>query len=345
MMTVKTETLKTEHVIKLTSAEIANLWTSYFNDTLAVCTIGHFLANIKDKEIEAVLQSAYAISKAHIGKLISFYNEEKITIPHGLNLEEDVYPNTPRLFTDDFYLFYIQNIGKIGMASYTLALSNSARLDMCEYYSECLHESIGLFNKATEVMLSKGEFVRAPYIPDTCKVEFVEKQSYLGGLFQEPRPLNFVEISNIYFNLIQNQLGRTLLTGFSQVAKSPKLREYMVRGREISDKHVEIFGSILSKEFLPSASSWDTLATDSTVAPFSDKLMMLHVTMLNSAGIGHYGMSIGTAARKDLGADFLRLMLEIIAYSEDGANLMIEEGWLEQIPQAINRTKLAESKG
>jgi hypothetical protein len=343
-MTAKTDILKTNHLIKLTSAEIANLWTSYFNDSLAVCTIGRFLAHIEDKEIEAVLQKALDLSNAHIKKLTSFYNEEKITIPHGLNIEEDVYPDAPRLFTDNFYLFYIQNIGKIGMGTYTLALSNSARLDMCEYFSECLKESIALFNKATEVMLTKGAFIRAPYIPDDRKVEYVEKQSYLGGLFSDPRPLNVVEISNIYFNLIQNQLGRTLLTGFSQVAKSPKVREYMIKGREISEKHVEIFDSMLNEEFLPSSSSWDTLATDSIVAPFSDKLIMLHVTMLNAAGIGHYGLSLGTSARKDLGADFLRLMLEIIAYTEDGANLMIDEGWLEQIPQAINRTKLAESK-
>jgi len=48
------DALKSEHVIKLTSAEIANLWTSFFNDTLAVCTIGRFLAHIEDKEIEAI---------------------------------------------------------------------------------------------------------------------------------------------------------------------------------------------------------------------------------------------------------------------------------------------------
>jgi hypothetical protein len=33
-------TQKTKHSIKLTSAEIANLWKSYLNDTLAVYTIG-----------------------------------------------------------------------------------------------------------------------------------------------------------------------------------------------------------------------------------------------------------------------------------------------------------------
>ncbi len=59
------------------------------------------------------------------------------------------------------------------------------------------------------------------------------------------RPLNVIEMANIYFNLIQNQLGRTLMIGFSQVAHSQKVRNYMVRGRKIADKHVEVFGSLL----------------------------------------------------------------------------------------------------
>jgi hypothetical protein len=341
---MSTTKLKTAHVIKFTAAEIANLWTSYLNNTMAVCTISRFLAHVEDKEIETVLKLAFEHSKTHIKKLKSFFNEEKLTVPQGFSSENDVYQDAPRLFTDNFYLLYIQNLGKIGMSTYTLALSNSARLDMCEYYTECLHESTGLFNKVTEVMLTKGVFIRAPLIPDTHKVDFVEKQSYLSGLLGKKRPLNVIEITSIYFNLIQNQLGRTLLTGFSQVAQSAKVRDYMVRGREIADKHVEVFGSILSNEFLPSSSSWDTLATESTSATFSDKLMMMHVSMLNSAGIGHYGMSIGTASRKDLGADFLRLMMETIAYSEDGANLMIENAWMEQPPQAIDRDKLVESK-
>jgi hypothetical protein len=339
---MSTKAPKTEHKIKLTAAEVANIWTSYLNDTMAVCIIDRFLAQIEDREIKAVLEDALQLSKLHIQKLTSFFKEENLTNPLGFSLENDVYENAPRLFTDNFYLFYIQNIGKIGLSTYTLFLSNSARLDICEYYSECLHESAKLFNNTTELMLTKGVFIRAPLIPDNEQVEFVQKQSYLGGLFGKPRPLNVTEISNIYFNLIQNQLGRSLLMGFSQVAKSPKVREYMVRGREIADKHVEIFGSVLSKEFLPSASAWDTLATESTIAPYSDKLMMMHVAMLNAAGIGHYGISIGNCARKDLGADFLRLMGEIIAYAEDGVNLLIENGWLEQAPQAVDRDKLAQ---
>jgi hypothetical protein len=85
------------------------------------------------------------------------------------------------MLASDFYLFYIQNMRKIGMEGYTLCLSNSARLDMCVFFTECLSESARLYNMATEVMLSKGTFIRAPYIPESKKVEYVQKQHYLAG--------------------------------------------------------------------------------------------------------------------------------------------------------------------
>ncbi|MCL6574491.1 MAG: DUF3231 family protein, partial [Bacillus sp. (in: Bacteria)] len=288
--------MQTNHHIQLTSAEIANIWTSYQQESLTVCTVGFFLLNVEDQEVGSVLKYALRLSQAHIQKLKSFFNEEEIPVPDGFSMEADVNKKAPRLFSDDFYLFYTQNMGKIGMEAYTMALSNSARLDMCEYYTECLNESSKLFNMATETMLKKGTFIRAPLIPKPKMVEYVQEQSYLAGRLGR-RPLNAIEVSNIYFNLIQNQLGRTIAMGFSQVAKSEAVREFMVRGINISDKHVEVFGSVLSQDHLPSASSWSILPTDSTVPTFSDKLLMAHLNALNAAGIAHYGRSFGTSPR------------------------------------------------
>ena len=212
---------------------------------------------------------------------------------------------------------------------------------MCEYFTECLNESAKLFNKATEIMLNKGTFIRAPYVPEYKVVEFIQKESYVAGWFAEKRPLNVIEMSSIYFNMIQNQLGRTLTMGFSQVAKSQKVRDYMIRGRDISDKHVEIFGSILSGDHLPAASAWSTQPTDSVVAPFSDKLMMFHILTLNGLGIAFYGTSTGTSMRHDLGVIYIRLSAEIALYASDGLEIMMENAWLEQPPQAADRDKLA----
>jgi hypothetical protein len=334
--------MKTKHHIEITSAELANLWTAYVNDSLAICVMSHFLANVQDTQTQSVLQHALKLSQEHVKKLKSLYKEEQIAIPEGFT-KEDVAENTPRLFTDDFYLIYIQNMGKMGMEAYTLCLSNAARLDICEYFTECMGESLKLYNKATEAMLSKGIFSRSPYIPKPRKVEYVQKQSFLTGWFGNRRPLNSIEISSIYFNMQRNVLGKALVSGFGQVAKSNQVRTYMQRGRGISSKHIENFGSLLTEDDLPVETTWSAESTDSTVPPFSDKLMMFHTTSLNGIGIGHYGQGLGTSSRRDLSAMYTRLMAEVGQYAEDGVNIMIDNGWLEQPPTAVNRDELTKS--
>ncbi|TYR81341.1 DUF3231 family protein [Priestia megaterium] len=336
--------METEHHIDLTSAEMANLWTAYQKDTMIICVVKYALATVQDTEIRSVLEFVLQISQSHVQQLTAMFDEEQLPIPDGFNEKEDLNLQAPPLFTNTFYLTYIHNLGKIGIETYGMTLANSARLDQCQFFTNCLTEYIQLFNQATQVLLSKGNYTRPPYIPKTKRVQYVQKQSYLTGWFGKRRPLNSIEISNIYFSMIRNILGKALVTGFGQVARSQEVCNYMIRGRDISAKHIEIFGSVLSEDHLPPASKWDAEATDSTVAPFSDKLMMFHVTSLIGIGIAHYGASFGTSSRRDLGALYPRLMAEIANYAEDGINIMIDNGWLEQPPQAPDRDQLANGK-
>ena len=48
-------------------------------------------------------------------------------------------------------------------------------------------------------------------------------------------------------------------------------------------------------------------------------------------------MGLGTSFRRDLGSVYNRLLLEIQLLAEDGANIMIENGWLESPPKASER--------
>lgn len=335
---------QTEHKIELKSAEIASIWTSYMCDSSTICLLENFLSNIEDLEIRSIVEKARQLSTAHIQKLTSFFNEEKIPVPDGFSIEADVNKDSSRLFTDDFYVFFIQNLCKKGLEVHSYALSTSARFDISEYYTECINETTSLYNESNKVMLSKGIFIRAPYVPTDKLVEYIQKKSYLTGWFGEKRPMNVVEITGIYYNMIRNQLGRTLSMGFSQAAKSKKVRDYFIRGRDIADKHVEVFGSILSDDDLPSASSWDILPTKSTDSTFSDKLMMFMMVSLSGLGVGNYGRSLGTTMRHDLALHYLRLISEVALYAEEGAKIMIENGWLEQLPQAPDRDQLANEK-
>jgi hypothetical protein len=135
------------------------------------------------------------------------------------------------------------------------------------------------------ILEEKGIFTRPPIIPMPEKAEMVQKQSFLAGWLGERRPLSVIEVMNIYSNLQRNSLGQTILIGFSQVATSKTVRDYMLRGIDIGKKHVEVFGGVLKQEDLPASVPADTAVTQSTISPFSEKLMMFHTAALIAGSI------------------------------------------------------------
>jgi hypothetical protein len=80
---------------------------------------------------------------------------------------------------------------------------------------------------------------------------------------------------------------------------------------------------------------WDTMVTDSTIPPFSDKLMMFHIAFLNKAGLMEYGTILTDSLRHDLSAKIISIMPDVMKYAEDGINLMIDHGWLEEPPRIV----------
>ncbi|MED4761612.1 DUF3231 family protein, partial [Priestia megaterium] len=48
--------------------------------------------------------------------------------------------------------------------------------------------------------------------------------------------------------------------------------------------------------------------------------------------------------RRDLSVDYARMITEMGLLAEDGANLLIDNGWMEQPPTATDRGDLAKNK-
>jgi hypothetical protein len=197
-----------------------------------------------------------------------------------------------------------------------------------------------LNQEAVRLLLEKGLDVRPPFIPYPQKLDFVHKQSFLLEGLGRREVFTGEEITQLYFNIQTNHLGTSLATAFCQVAESKKVRDYILRGKEIAMKHIKVFRDYLENNSLPVPMSYDQEVTESTEAPFSDKLMMFHFGTMNYAGIGNYGVAISQCRRSDLVVDFSRLAAEVLKYSEDGMNIMISNEWLEQSPVSANRKDL-----
>lgn len=328
-----------EHNPQLTSSEMAVLWNTYMENSMADCMILHFSKINEDVSIDPLLETAKKNANFALSELKQLFMKENIPVPIGFS-ESDINLQAPRLFSDMFALKYLKYMSAIATATYSVALELSAKMEIRKFFTEMVHRSTAHFNEASDLMLDKGILIRAPIIPTPEKAEFVKKESFLSGVLGEHRPLTAIEISHIGKNLETNTVGRTFILGFSQVAQSPKVRQYMIRGKDIAKKHESIFREILLNDDIPLPSAWDSTISQSNVAPFSDKLLMFQINLLNATGVANYGAAIAGSLRKDLGVHYSRLMTEVIQYAEDGVKLMIENSWLEQPPSVPNRELL-----
>lgn len=323
---------------------MASLWTQYIFDTMSICFFRYALEHIEDPDVKLIYQTSLGISQKHVQKITEFMLNENYPIPHGFTEKDDVNIQAPRLFQDPFYLNYIYIMTLQGMTGYSLSVGTSVRSDLRKYYITCMSETMELFDQSIDLMLSKGLFVRPPVISPPESIDFVKHQSFLTGWLGDRRPLNGIEIGDITFNMLKMHLHAALKVGFIQVAQSKEIRQYFMRGLDIANKHIKIFESVFKEDKLNSPVSWQSMITSSTSMTFSDKYMMYQILLSTQLSLSFYGSALSVNSRRDLGAHYIRLILELLQFAEDGANLMIKNGWLEQPPTASDRDSLANRK-
>lgn len=326
--------------VKLTAAELSQLWAAYMNNSMAGCVLKHLSLTAEDPEIKQVVQLAVELSEKMLQQISRIYQSEGLPAPLAFS-GEDVNMNAPKLFADPFILEYIKQVAGLGISVYGISMSVCPREDVRRLFKENMESVANLLERTVAILLNKGMYVRPPYIPYPEQVEYVHKEGFMNAFLGDRRPLSAIEITNLFINILTNSVGKALITGFMQVAESEEIKELFKRGKGISSKHIEVFGSVLREDDLPAISTRESDVTDSTIAPFSDKLMLYHVLYMNGAGIASYGNAISTSVRRDLTAIYTRLAAEIGTYLDDGAELMIRLGWTEKPPGAVDRSALA----
>lgn len=324
---------------KLTSSELAMLWSSYIENSASKCFLKYALTIVEDAEIKEMIKYAFELSNKNIMEIKSIFENEKIPVPYGFS-DSDVHVNAPRLYSDSFLCRYIEFMGRSGEVTYSLAHSTSARKDIRELFRSYLFESATLFDKVADLLLKKGIFVRSPYIAYPTKNEYVEKENFLTGFLGEKRPLTAIEITHIATNIESNAVGTSLLMGFAQVATSKEVKKYLSKGLEIGKKHIEILAAVLKNDNTASPQTWDGSVPESTISPFSDKLMLQLILTMNALSLGNYGTSLGGSPRRDIGLHYVRFIGEIGNYANDGTEIMITHGWMEKPPHTVDRQKI-----
>ncbi|WP_200412032.1 DUF3231 family protein, partial [Virgibacillus salexigens] len=100
------------------------------------------------------------------------------------------------------------------------------------------------------------------------------------------------------------------------------VQDFMIRGKDISQKHIKIFVDTLLKDDIEAPHVPDVGVSESSASTFSDKLMMFHMSLLISSGIGNYSTAGSARQRSDLMVNYERLSFEVARLAKRGADIM-----------------------
>jgi hypothetical protein len=330
------EVLLDQQSIKLTTPEITGLWSTYIQNSAVECVLKYFLSYLKDSEIIPIVVETLELTQFQSKQIRSIFAQEQIPVPVGFS-DTDVDLLAPPLYSDLFALSFVYRLGQVNLHHYGSTTSKVAHKDVVDYFTTGLKSVTILFKKSLNMMLTKGIYDRPPKIPYQDKALFVKEQSYLGEWFGKQRPLNTLELGEIFFVVERNYIGLNLLLGFIQVMEDKEIKQFLIKGKELCKKQISIFNDLLLKEDLFEISPVPMEFTDSTKSPFSDKLIMFLISMTTSASIPLLAYALSVSMRKDLVIHYSRIIAEVMLFGEDGARIIIKNHWLEEPPGAINR--------
>ncbi|MEH7225788.1 DUF3231 family protein [Bacillus sp. JJ1566] len=325
-----------KHNVRLSSAEIGGLWTTFIQGSLTVCLIKYFLHHLRDEEIKAILKEAYQIYTGQMKEIKRIFSEEKIPIPDEFS-DEDLNLSAPPLFYDSFALTFVYAMSRMNMINFSFITVNIAREDVRSFFSIGLTDALKQYNEATQLMLEKGIYDRPPMVVYPTKNEYIEKKTYLTKLIGGKRPLNMIEITDMFFNIERNYFAIILCMGFQQVVQDKEILEFIKEGREISEKQITFINDLLIEENLMGTTSIPMEVTGSTVSPFSDRLILTLFHALNGIDITLIGHAQALSMRTDLVAFYSKTIGEIFLYSAKGFKLLVERGWIQEPPHNLDR--------
>jgi hypothetical protein len=325
----------------ISSSELGTIWMAYQEKTLKLRSLEYILEKAEDPAAKEVFQSAYDKEVRNIQTIKGVFQNEGAVTPTGYT-EKDVNKGVPRLFDEIFDLMYIRMMAKVEIGLYALYSSMSYREDIRSLHNSFNVEALEAYNQTTQLLLDKGVLACPPYVSMPKEVEFVRDKNYMSGfnIFSETRALNTVEIANLYQAIETNITGMQMMAGFAQAASHQQVRSYFVKGKELAEKIITTLSDVLTKSDIQPPSTWAGKATDSTIAPFSDKMMMYNTSLLSTFGLTSNAIGAAFSLRSDLPATMALLSKDIYTFSKDGGVLMVKNGWMEEPPQAEDRYQL-----
>lgn len=326
---------------KMTSTEIGALWITYQKKTLILRVLEHFIEVSEDKRAKKLMKGLWSELDPNVDRIEKMFKDEGAVIPQGFT-KADVNLQAPKLFGEGFDILLCMILKEISMGLYTLHIATSYRNDIIDLYREMTNITQKYYQKFLNYAVDEGYYPLPNFINVPTTVDFVSDMNYIKGyrLFGDKREINTIEFSYLYQSIQTNTIGMELMTGFAQTAEHTEVKEYLIKGKELSKDILEGTYDILIKDDIRVPTIKGLSLTKSNIPPFSDKLMVYLTFLLSNFGLGSQGFGAGFSIRDDINVKLGLYVKDIMLFIRENIKIMIENGWLEEPPRmSMNNLK------
>lgn len=315
----------------LTASELGYLWTGYSINEMSLWFLTVFQQHAQDQDVKNMYSYAIECTNELLAGRRRLLSNNGHSVPLGFS-ETDINLNSPPLFSDRFLSLYLYSGVQLGLEFHSRALAFSTREDVREYNQECLTSTTLLFNKVSEVVQSKSFYQRPPSLPPQNFPEKIQKTSYLNGWWGDSRPMNSMEMANLYLIMDVLLVMETLFMFFAQTSPSEDVKELMQKNVTVVKNQYHELAELLKKDNLPIPFTYAAEIKGSASPVFSERIMVCHLAGLFGSLISEYGFSLGTVMKHDLVKTYTTQIGKTGSQAEKISRFLIEKGWLEKVP-------------
>jgi hypothetical protein len=126
------------------------------------------------------------------------------------------------LYSDSFALLYLFKITELSLNTFSFALSNAIRSDICDFFRDRQTASSDLHDKLLKTF--------------QCK-------------------------RGLLFKLDKDLIAKTLVTGFVQVAQSKDILKFLIKGKKIASRQIDLLCRLSKESEYDSTRNWKSALT------------------------------------------------------------------------------------
>ncbi|WP_322446532.1 DUF3231 family protein [Robertmurraya mangrovi] len=322
-------------------SEVGTLWQTYLEKTLIMRFLEYFIEKADDTQARNILGGLWQELNFYVKEMEELFAEQGMVKPIGFT-SEDVHLEAPKLYDNGFDIMFVRVLKEVSMGLYTLNMNMTYNKKVMSIYEGLTTVTQKIYKLATFYLLEKGILSLPPKVTIPKKNTFINSKKYMEGfkLMGNKRALNDLEVGILHHNMEANNIGMQLITGFAQCAQNKEVKQYFLKGKELAKKQIKMMEELLLEDDIQLSATSGATVTTSTVPPFSDKLMMHCIYILNGFSIVGAGTGAFFSLRNDLAMKSMLIAKDIYFYSQEGIEIKIKHGWFEEPPQTEDRSEI-----